>query len=806
MTTIKASTVRQPTGRTSSDPVRSTPDVAPLSNAQPDRSTTTRSATARSETRRPEPRIEFALQQWRLKGGHTVPAAMRRETALLMQAVHLGLVSDVEDLPDALFTDRANVLVLAAHFGSSALERVANGFTDMKLVERALAKDPALALNAAVLKWRAPTDADIERALQSRSDLADQVPAAARARKSVAVAVVTADPSLFSSLPSRTREDPAVVAAAVRGDPALFDGTDVAAFRSHAQVVEALLVAAPSRWTDVDAVLLARPEIARAACADAAFLRALPQGLAGDRAFILSVAEVPGVLAAAAPTLRADIEIVRTAVGSDPASFAHAAPALRSNRAFLLELARGTPTAIAHAGRDILDDDAFMRSIIASAPRCLSWASAAVRDDTAVVRAAVARGADFDASPRLCADPETVLIAMRAAVVWTVPVDQTLLKDPAFALRAVAHAGARSLCDFTDDVLSDPAVVAVALADVSDVRQLDPRITLDDADRLSLLTRYGWNAKSLDKVRPLTKAEAMAAVANTGGVFPHLPNPLKTDVDVALEAVVSMPQNLELLNKAMLNDAFIEKVFARSPFALDAVPDARDRFLKTRPALAAEHAALQARCTRLGIEWPERFRSPKALLEVLDIRENAAGPDARPAAVIIAPKIDANSAFLANGNFDRLTQAYRLFYFEAETDEDALLALRSVPGESSAAVILAGHGTQEFLSFGASDPARGKPDPGNERLFFDFTDADIVAELGQRVAPGGRVILHSCSTGKGEAAEDNLANLIAQGVPHATVQAPTRPTNGRYTVDGQGVLTGPGFFGGVAETYTVAAR
>lgn len=735
-----------------------------------------------------------------------MPAALRRDNMLLMQAVHLGLVRDVEELPDALFTDRANVLILASHFGTSTLDRVANGFTDMKLVERALAQDPALALNASVLKWRPPTDADIERALTSRSDLADQVPAAARARKAVAVAVVTADPSLLSSLPTRTREDPTVVAAAVRGDPALFDGKDVATFRQHPQVVEALLLAAPSRWTDIDPVLLARPDIARAACADAAFLAALPKSLAGDRAFILSVAQEHGVLAAAAPTLRADIDIVRAAVGSEPAAFAHAAPALRSNRAFLLELARLAPGAIAHAGRDVLDDDAFMRSLIASAPRCLSWASAAVRDDTAVVRAALARGADFDASPRLSADPDTVLIAMRAGVVWTVAVDPTLLKDPAFALRAVAHAGARALSDFTDDVLSDPAVVAVALADVCDVRQLDTRIKLTDADRLSLLSRYGWNAQSLGRARPLTKVEALAAVANTGGVFPHLPNALKADVDVALEAVVSMPQNLELLNKAMLDDAFLEKVFARSPFALDAVPDARDRFMKKRPALTAEHATLRARCTRLGIEWPERFRSQKSLLEVLDIRENAAGPDDRPSALVIAPKIDANSAFLANGNFDRLTQAYRLFYFEAETDEDALLALRSVPGESSAAVILAGHGTQEFLSFGAGDPARGKPDPGSERLFFDFTDADIITELGQRVAPGGRIILHSCSTGKGEAAEANLANLIAQGVPHATVQAPTRPTNGRYDVDATGVLTGPGFFGGVAETYTVAAR
>ncbi len=57
--------------------------------------------------------------------------------------------------------------------------------------------------------------------------------------------------------------------------------------------------------------------------------------------------------------------------------------------------------------------------------------------------------------------------------------------------------------------------------------------------------------------------------------------------------------------------------------------------------------------------------------------------------------------------------------------------------------------------------------------FFGFTGSSLkkIGFLSCRLKEGGKIILCSCSTGQGD---DNVAKAISEGIPHATVYAPSK--------------------------------
>ena len=116
-------------------------------------------------------------------------------------------------------------------------------------------------------------------------------------------------------------------------------------------------------------------------------------------------------------------------------------------------------------------------------------------------------------------------------------------------------------------------------------------------------------------------------------------------------------------------------------------------------------------------------------------------------------------------------------YFEAENDDTLIEALRcgtsyenqewSCPADL---LILGAHGFKQGMSFGAADPqVSGISD---EAAMLDLGDEERLAQAGvdRALAPGGTVILWSCSTGAGRdeaGSSDNVANMIRRLFPQA---------------------------------------
>ncbi len=180
-----------------------------------------------------------------------------------------------------------------------------------------------------------------------------------------------------------------------------------------------------------------------------------------------------------------------------------------------------------------------------------------------------------------------------------------------------------------------------------------------------------------------------------------------------------------------------------------------------------------------GIEYSHRIRSLENILTLLDNHQNIEelGED-RPIAVVVASPHDYNSAFTTYPTVDTLIEeGFDVLYYEVdhETGMEGIADIAAETGQPIHTLVLEGHGTRQTLALGPDEHRVGTDeesfiDVGDfDQGDFDFLDDAIDAE--------GNVMLISCSTGRGEADEDNLANRFAELLPGRRIYSPTVDTN-----------------------------
>ncbi|MFZ2384666.1 MAG: hypothetical protein WBE75_00445, partial [Candidatus Omnitrophota bacterium] len=185
----------------------------------------------------------------------------------------------------------------------------------------------------------------------------------------------------------------------------------------------------------------------------------------------------------------------------------------------------------------------------------------------------------------------------------------------------------------------------------------------------------------------------------------------------------------------------------------------------------------------------------KILIDNSNNRFNGAGNDGRPLAVLIYPTLETDEekkAFeatnLQNAVHSLIEHGYDVQYFIAPDLQQVVETLKGATQQKQASVVMfCGHGSQQSLTlsvFGSSNPV-------DNILATVYEDELKKSGISGCLEENGKIILVSCSTGKGEENADNLANMLCRIFSQASlVVAPTVDTNIKEIVyDGNEIKT-----------------
>lgn len=226
------------------------------------------------------------------------------------------------------------------------------------------------------------------------------------------------------------------------------------------------------------------------------------------------------------------------------------------------------------------------------------------------------------------------------------------------------------------------------------------------------------------------------------------------------------------------------------------------------PLRAAEYQDLYRRAEPFGIELPLRF-DPAVTRRLLENRAQGSGDSAK-LAVVNYPKTDWNNYF--HGGSDRIKtlieHGYRVMYYEEGKDSQVAENLKAATKNHPAPLIILGaHGMRGEMQYGESDP---RSEQRSEEKNVDVGDLGKfrAAGLGSVLAPGGVVVLESCSTGSGRDKGDNMANMFLKLWPGASgIYAPTIPSAlVGYLFKADGSVAGASYFDGIENTYVARQR
>ncbi|MCX5712870.1 MAG: hypothetical protein NTY47_07430, partial [Candidatus Omnitrophica bacterium] len=174
---------------------------------------------------------------------------------------------------------------------------------------------------------------------------------------------------------------------------------------------------------------------------------------------------------------------------------------------------------------------------------------------------------------------------------------------------------------------------------------------------------------------------------------------------------------------------------------------------------------------------PENFKDVNDLEIVLSNRINRATSDfndGKPIYVIISAAGSSDYALTQSaGQYHQLIEKGHVMYYEVSEEKGFLSALNDATkdGEEPAKIIvLNGHGEQYSLNlYGDKFVEYGGGKLANEEHFIDISDMKELkdADVNKYLLEGGEIITDSCSTGYGEEAQANLANMLALVFPNA---------------------------------------
>ena len=207
-----------------------------------------------------------------------------------------------------------------------------------------------------------------------------------------------------------------------------------------------------------------------------------------------------------------------------------------------------------------------------------------------------------------------------------------------------------------------------------------------------------------------------------------------------------------------------------------------------------------------GIRIMARWLHARTILEEnLKNLDRNYKPD-QPTAVAIVSTDDSDSALDFIATDFNILQNYKLLVFETNNEAEALVRIKQsarILERPIDLLYLAGHGTPISLKLGGTGhkPIMVREDLlGVEESYIDVTDEDQLRAYAEFLAPAAKIILLSCSTGKGQDAQDNLANMLARVFPGRQVYAPVMDDNlKQFILDPSGLVQNVEFLQG--ETY-----
>jgi thioredoxin 1 len=199
---------------------------------------------------------------------------------------------------------------------------------------------------------------------------------------------------------------------------------------------------------------------------------------------------------------------------------------------------------------------------------------------------------------------------------------------------------------------------------------------------------------------------------------------------------------------------------------------------------------------QLGIKDHLRFYSSDFIEHIIDRRRRVAKLGKRPIVLVIYPEVDLNAAFQMN-NIDDFANQYDVLYYEISNESQFYQVLEEIKPlrANIKVVIIGGHSTRKYLSFGENDPRN--VDIPREDLVLDFSDR---AELSNYSGffRDSIVIVDGCSTGAEvkEVDSTNIANLLSQTIARGAeaLYAPKSIANSRFEFSSNGSFIQPRFF------------
>lgn len=190
-------------------------------------------------------------------------------------------------------------------------------------------------------------------------------------------------------------------------------------------------------------------------------------------------------------------------------------------------------------------------------------------------------------------------------------------------------------------------------------------------------------------------------------------------------------------------------------------------------------------CERLNIRFPLRF-SPDVLHSVVQTRQER--DPSKPIALVIAGRYDFNNSLTENDTIyrDLLNQGFQVIYYEAESEQDFLHALKEGSGQApgltpqpASLLFISAHGETGRIQLGDNPQSEAVLSSQELRAFGQ--DPRTKELLMRSVASNGSVIFDSCFAGKGgEANQDNMANAIEEAFPQVVPQQIFSPTAMAY--------------------------
>ena len=586
-----------------------------------------------------------------------------------------------------------------------------------------------------------------------------------RDRAEVVLQAMQESPSAFQYASERLKGNPDFVRQAIALSPRnvahVLGKARSAALRLASRLWNEKVKENPRWVTDAPPGVRLENEVVRdALLKDPSLMRDLDEQYLGLKKVVMPVVSQKGsLLSWVSSELQNDRELVLAAVQSHGRALKWASQALRKDEQLVLQAIRQHGGALAFADPRLRDKEVFVRVAVALDPRAYEFASERLRNNLSLTLLAVSglgRQIEF-ASLALRAKREVALRAIRDQPRALQYVSAELKKDRELVLTAVRGGG-----------------VYIAYADPS--LRADREIALEALRHDGELKAYGRLSEALRKDRNFV----LEALAENRGIISRVPDAMKNE------------------------DSFLEVAADRDPLVLDGISSERRlEFLDDHPAIALRYQTLKQELGARGISFPSRLWKAGAVEEILNNRRNPGLKDRRPLAVVIENRHEDDPVFRTVG-IHRLTKAYRVLYYQVDTDTEMLRAMEeATSGQKASLVLLGGHGRPKQLALGASNLSDEMS--ADEKYYLDSGDLKQLRafDWAGSIASQAQIILLSCLTGAGRAKKENLANTMAKVIPQAWIFAPTVPTNSMLGLDAQGFFVGPAWASGSFSGYAI---